>query len=94
VGLAQKVDDLFDRELLKRLAETVQGLIELDRGVLHALVRALGTADQKEMVRPGDSMLTVVVETNAEKPYHLTFVFLGFSGHRVSSLPQDSSQLY
>jgi hypothetical protein len=76
VGLAQKVDDLFDRELLKRLAETVQGLVELDRSVLHALVRALGTTNQKEMLRLGDSMFSVVVETDTEKPHNLTFVFL------------------
>src|SRR5438552_1091075 len=87
VGFAQKVDDLFDRKLLKRLAETVQVLVEFDRGVLHALVGAVGTADQKEMFRPGDSMLAVAVETDAEETHDLTFVLLGFGGHRASSLP-------
>jgi hypothetical protein len=87
VGFAQKVDDLFDRELLKRLAETVQVLVELDRGVLHVLVGGLGTADQKEMFRPCDSMLAVAVETDAEETHDFTFVLLGFGRHRASSLP-------
>jgi hypothetical protein len=94
VGFAQKVDDLFDRELLKRLAETIQGLVELDRGVLHAHVGGLGTADQKEMFRPGDSMLAVAVETDAEETHDFTFVLLGFGRHRASPLPLGSSQLY
>jgi hypothetical protein len=94
VGFAQKVDDLFDRELLKRLAETIQGVVELDCSVLHVLVGVLGTSDQEEMFRPGDSMFSVAVQTDAEKSYDLTLVFLRFRRHGQAPFPQDSSQLY
>jgi hypothetical protein len=88
VGFAQKLDDFFDRELLKRLAETIQGFVELDRGVLHALVGVFGTAQQNEMLCPRDPMLSVVVETYAEKSDDLTLILLGFRGHRAAPFPK------
>jgi hypothetical protein len=85
VGFAQKVDDLFDRELLKRLAATTQGIVELDRSVLHPLVGILGTPDQQEMLRPGDSVFSIAIETHAEKTYDFTLAFFRFGRHRPSS---------
>jgi hypothetical protein len=85
VGLAQKLDDFFDRKLLKGLAATIEGLVKLDRGVLHVLVGVFRTPDQKEVLRSGDPLLSVAVETNAEKSNDLTFVLLRFGRHRASS---------
>jgi len=85
VGFAQKLDDFFDRKLLKGLAATIEGLVKLDGGVLHMLVSVLGTTDQKEMLRPRDPMLSIAVETDAEKSDDLTFVLLRFGGHRANS---------
>ena len=87
VGFAQKLDDFFDRKLLERLAVTIEGLVKLDRGVLHVFVSVLGTPHQKEMLGPSDPMLSIAVETDAEKSDDLTFVLLRFGGHRASSFP-------
>jgi hypothetical protein len=80
------LDDLFDRELLKRLAETIQGLVEFDRRILHALVGVLGTPHYEKMFRLRDPMLAVAVETDADKSDDLRLIFFGFNGHRASSI--------
>src|SRR6266852_7036351 len=99
MGFAQEIDHLFDRELLKGLAETSEGFVEFDRGVLHVIVRAFRAAHEQEMLGPGDAMLAVAVQPHAEKTDDLTlglfrFLFrllIRFTGHRSSSLPPKSS---
>jgi hypothetical protein len=87
VGFAQKVDDFFDGELLEGLAATLEGLVELDRGVLHMFVSVPGAPDQKEMLRPRDPLLSIAVETHAEKSDDLTLVPFRLGGHRAAPFP-------
>jgi hypothetical protein len=87
VGFAQKLDDFFDRKLLEGLAATLEGLVKLDRGVLHMIVSVFGTADQEKMLRPSDPMLSIAVETHAEKSDDLTLVPFWFGGHRAAPFP-------
>src|SRR5260370_39816974 len=95
MGFAEQIDHRFGRELLKGLAETSEGFVEFDRGVLHVIVGTFGAAHEQEMPGPGDSMLAVAIQPHAEKPDDLTlglfrFLFrllIRFTGHRASSFP-------
>ncbi len=78
MGFAQEIDHLFDGELLKRLAETSEGFVEFDRGVLHVIVGAFRAAHEQEMLGPGDSMFAIAVQPHAEKTDDLTLGLFQF----------------
>ncbi len=44
-----------------------------------------GASDQQEMLGPSDPMLSVAIQTHAEKTDDLSLVLFGLSGHRASS---------
>ncbi len=78
MGFAQEIDHLFDGELLERLAETSEGFVEFDRGVLHVIMGAFRAAHDQKVLGPGDSMLAVAVQPHAEKTDDLTLGLFRF----------------
>ena len=90
MGFAQKIDHLLDRELLKGLAATSEGFVELDRGVLHAIVRAFRAAHEQKMLGPGDAMFAIAIQSDGEKTDNFTLAFFRFlfTRHRAAPFPQ------
>jgi hypothetical protein len=93
MGFAQEIDHFLDRELLKGLAATSKGFVELYRSVLHATVRIVRAAQEDKMLSPGDAMLAIAIQADAEKTDDFTLAFFRFLflfrfvGHRANSLP-------
>jgi hypothetical protein len=75
-------DDFLNRGLLQLFATPAQVLAEANGGVLHALVRFLGTADQNEMLASSQPPVSIlIIQPQTDKSYDLTLFPIVFTWH-------------
>jgi hypothetical protein len=73
VSFIEDFDNLLDRCVLELLAAELKGRGESDGGILHALVRLLGTANEKEMITSGEALVSVlIVQPHTEETHDAT----------------------
>ena len=78
--------DLLHGGLLKLFAAALQRFGEFDGGILHPLVRLVGTTNEKKMLAAREPLVSVlVVQPKAEETHHATVIPILVLRHRARS---------